>query len=890
MGFSSIKGWLTGLWLCLVLLGSTEAKIIYVDDDAVAPGDGSSWQTAYKFLQDALADADDSEKPVEIRVAQGTYKPDQGAGQTPRDVKATFRLMNGVVLKGGYAGLTELNPDEPDRTRYRSVLSGDLGDDDPDVNEPWDRIYRGGRNSETVVTGSGTDTSAILEAFTIRGGHYPLIITRINPKRAPQPKGSGGGMNNLRGSPTVIGCTFIGNTSFGAGGAMCNEGGSHPTIIDCAFVRNYAAVGGGGAIANLGGSNPTLTRCAFSENHGVRNGGAVHTRGSSPTFSDCTFFGNTVEAGSYGGAIYNQESTCRFEDCRFEQNTGLAGGAICNYESATVVLEGCLFAGNRANYGGAIMGRTKDSTLTAVRCTFRQNSASGSGGALSSWSSAQVSNCVFSGNTCRIFGGAVDIRGGTFANCLFVGNRAFDRGTRSDQTWFPGTGGAVSHPYSMEALHFTNCTFHENCASFGSAVYTSDGWPDFRNCILRGPASLIRSDPYEQPPQVAYCNVEGGWPGAGNIDVDPAFTTPGYWADPNDPNRPGDPNDPNTVWVDGDYHLESQAGRWDPTTDSWVIADVTSPCVDAGDPNSPIGEEPFPNGGRVNMGAYGGTAEASMSPEAGPTAGLWCEPVPLAEVNLEAAEEWSPALSADGLTLYFSRVHAPDSYYGRIWQATRLSTAPDSRFTPVVKVPGTLNQSVEHVFCPWVSPDGLRLYYTHQVGSVFRLMVSTRPDGSAPWPQGVEMAEINALHSRLHTARLTTDELTIFFAGPDTWDAGAEYDIWMATRPDREAPFGEPVNVTVLNSPANDLHATPSADGLTLYFASQRSGRYQLFKSTRVSLTAAFGPPVRMPLFDTADGHSMFPYLSPDGTELYFMRQTGTDRSARDIWVSYRLD
>jgi len=41
--------------------------------------------------------------------------------------------------------------------------------------------------------------------------------------------------------------------------------------------------------------------------------------------------------------------------------------------------------------------------------------------------------------------------------------------------------------------------------------------------------------------------------------------------------------------------------------------DVTSPCIDAGNVMSPIGHEPFPNGGVINMGAYGGTAEASKS-------------------------------------------------------------------------------------------------------------------------------------------------------------------------------------------------------------------------------------------------------------------------------------
>jgi parallel beta-helix repeat protein len=103
--------------------------------------------------------------------------------------------------------------------------------------------------------------------------------------------------------------------------------------------------------------------------------------------------------------------------------------------------------------------------------------------------------------------------------------------------------------------------------------------------------------------------------GPGSISVDPYFAAPGYWADANDPNIGiAEPNDPNAVWIDGDYHLKSQAGRYDPTTQAWIVDDVTSPCIDAGDPNSPIGEEPEPNGGIINMGAYGGTKEAGKSP------------------------------------------------------------------------------------------------------------------------------------------------------------------------------------------------------------------------------------------------------------------------------------
>ena len=87
-------------FICLFLFtfcGFAHAnKIIYVDDDATGANDGSSWQNAYIYLQDALADADNSEKPVEIRVAQGTYKPDQGTGQTAGDREATFRLTGGL--------------------------------------------------------------------------------------------------------------------------------------------------------------------------------------------------------------------------------------------------------------------------------------------------------------------------------------------------------------------------------------------------------------------------------------------------------------------------------------------------------------------------------------------------------------------------------------------------------------------------------------------------------------------------------------------------------------------------------------------------------------------------------------------------------------------------
>jgi parallel beta-helix repeat protein len=75
----------------------------------------------------------------------------------------------------------------------------------------------------------------------------------------------------------------------------------------------------------------------------------------------------------------------------------------------------------------------------------------------------------------------------------------------------------------------------------------------------------------------------------------------------------GEIHQPPLFLGDGNYHLQSQAGHWDSNSQGWIRDLLTSPCIDAGNPSSPIMYEPFPNGGTINMGAYGGTTEASKS-------------------------------------------------------------------------------------------------------------------------------------------------------------------------------------------------------------------------------------------------------------------------------------
>lgn len=144
-----------------------------------------------------------------------------------------------------------------------------------------------------------------------------------------------------------------------------------------------------------------------------------------------------------------------------------------------------------------------------------------------------------------------------------------------------------------------NCTI----ANHAFGVWVLDGGTTtIENCIIYGNRGYQLGVGSGGVVNVLYSDVQGGmggisgggivnW-GPGNIDVEPFF------ADANN----------------CDYHLKSQAGRWDENSQSWVQDWITSACIDAGNPGCPVGNEPMPNGNRTNMGAYGGTVQASKSP------------------------------------------------------------------------------------------------------------------------------------------------------------------------------------------------------------------------------------------------------------------------------------
>jgi len=181
----------------------------------------------------------------------------------------------------------------------------------------------------------------------------------------------------------------------------------------------------------------------------------------------------------------------------------------------------------------------------------------------------------------------------TFVRCLIVGNVA------------TGSQGAVVLCRDSGAT-FSHCTIADNTPGLQGSVFSLAESPvTLANSIVWGNGSRAFLVYGAKGPAVAYTCVAGGWPGQGNLDTDPLFSTGGSWAPGLDGSGP--------VWIPGDYHLRSGAGRWDPVIRQWVPDAVTGPCIDAGDPDDPVGPEPAPHGDRVNLGAYGGTAQASRS-------------------------------------------------------------------------------------------------------------------------------------------------------------------------------------------------------------------------------------------------------------------------------------
>jgi Right handed beta helix region/Protein of unknown function (DUF1565) len=337
------------------------------------------------------------------------------------------------------------------------------------------------------------------------------------------------------------------------------------------------------------------------------------------TIANAVFAENGQTTVEGGGASFDRVNV-KVTRSVFRDNRAAKGAAFGGYGNVAVTIEGSLFENNigYSDHGGGVYLSTK--TATIVRNTFRGNEIGrglnyGWGGAIivfrggpSDPVSADFAYNVFTNNLAGI-GAAVFVDDGatvTMSHDLIYRNRSkLENGiARGSAIYVDGLGGPTEGS-RLVADHLT-VAFNTLDEAGGPAAQPRGGGVfveqyakvTFTNSIFwkNGPEALWS----DGTGSIAVSNsiAPGSCAGGGPCTIGAGIFEP-----------------PDVSFVDeatNDFHEQSMAGHFSKGT--WVNDNVTSPAVDKSDPAAPVGAEPAPNGGRANLGSYGGTSEASKSP------------------------------------------------------------------------------------------------------------------------------------------------------------------------------------------------------------------------------------------------------------------------------------
>ena len=462
------------------------------------------------------------------------------------------------VAQGTYTGTTDNVVSIQSKTVYLrggyvggdayAATAGNFGDDD---HEPDLHVTTvDGENSRRCVL--LRDANGEISGFHVTNGSAD--------------SNGGGGLSLIGSSPLVANNTIRGNQAIEAwwskGGGVRLGPGSGAILAGNLIEGNTAIYRAGGV--SIEDSSPTLTGNTIRGNTSQDDAGGIFIHTGAPTLTGNTIVDNT--AATDGGGLFIRLSAATLVGNTIAGNkTATCGGGLFVLEASPLVEQNSVYGNLAGADGGGLW--VQGSALLLRSNSIESNSAvwEGGGVCLVDVSSGELTSNHIAGNHAALGGGITTRRS---SPATFVNNTITANG--SSGVWCDASSPAI-----------INNTITAN-SQYG--IYSChDASPVITNCILWGNGDDLCSC------VATYSCVEDGDPGTGNIDADPLFADP----------------------ANGDYHLRSRRGRYDPSTGLWVTDLDHSPCIDTGDPASAVGDEPSPNSGRVNMGAYGGTAEAS---------------------------------------------------------------------------------------------------------------------------------------------------------------------------------------------------------------------------------------------------------------------------------------
>ena len=442
----------------------TVTKSFYVTVDGAGTKDGKTWANAlsaadfYKMLKDAVYVA--PEEPAEPTEPALVNEASETA--TVAFNGATFHFAAGTY---DFAEAAELT--------YNEVVTLEfIGGFDASGNRDVEK---------NVTTFTGNKTHRVF----VFGSEMQCKFDGINFVDGYAAE-KGGALSLSAGSWEFAGCTFSGNESVTGGGAIYFTSAGTATFENCDFTSNKS-VGedglGGSIYCGTKTTNLVLTfnGGVISGNTSAYRGGFVGSYGADLIFNNVTLNENVAENGG-GGAIYtNSAPDVTLVKTTLTNNSGKHGGAVNS--SGTISIDGCTFEGNNAsgNAGAISVGPNGVIKLSAdVQTVFKNNVAGSYGGALEvetfhTSKASDIEGALFVGNTAQ-WGGAVAVYGKTdkptnmyFKDCIFGGNESTDPNTASKD------GGA----FYLEDASYVNLTrvslVGNNAANNGGAI-AIHGW------------------------------------------------------------------------------------------------------------------------------------------------------------------------------------------------------------------------------------------------------------------------------------------------------------------------------------------------------------------------------------------------------------------------------
>ena len=263
------------------------------------------------------------------------------------------------------------------------------------------------------------------------------------------------------------------------------------------------------------------------------------------------------------------------------------------------------------------------------------------------------------------------------------------------------------------------------------------------------------------------------------------------------------------------------------------------------------------------------------------------KPVNLKEIIpvIDAAHESVDCFSHDGLEIYIESLRPGGSGGYDLWRLRRDSV--DEDWGPPENLGPAVNSSYSDGDVA-ISADGLTLYFGSKrpeglgKGDIY---MTTRATRDEPWGEAVIIGQpINSPDDEGGPC-IAADGLELYF-GSNRPGGYGEFDIWVSRRATHNEPWGAPENLgPTVNSASGDWIPFISTDGLVLCFSSSRPGGYgstDIWLSRRASFLDPWEPPVNLGPKVNTPGFETWARISPDGSTFYFV--TINQNSTLDNW------